>query len=129
MKLFPNSDIETLENAPGGGSAVTLLDPEGFPLLLFHGQTPRNTAEYPTKLSFNYETEKPRSREFIRLSPGPAAVHKVRNSYNSRKVRIDPLTADLAWTLRIMRPKIPRAARVLHSVFQYCTNRLSLCRE
>lgn len=56
---------------------VKLIDPEGFPVNLMHGQTPAEKGKYPEKLAINYETDKPRIRKFQRFEPGPAAVHKV----------------------------------------------------
>ncbi|PVH96300.1 Glyoxalase/Bleomycin resistance protein/Dihydroxybiphenyl dioxygenase [Periconia macrospinosa] len=69
--------IVQLEDAPGGGSMVTLLDPEGFPVNLVHGQTPVKPGSQMNKLVMNYEMEKPRVREFLRFQEGPAAVHKL----------------------------------------------------
>lgn len=76
-RLPSATKIEAMENAPGGGSIVTVTDPEGFPMALIHGQTPREPDHRPEKLDLNYEMEKPRSRKFIRLNPGPAEVFKV----------------------------------------------------
>lgn len=56
---------------------VTLTDPDGFAMNLFCGQTPVTPSTYPEKLVVNYETEKPRVRQFQRFQPGPAAVHQV----------------------------------------------------
>jgi hypothetical protein len=72
------SKIQELSDAPGGGSMVTLTDPEGFPVNLIFGQQKAERGEYPEKLTVNYEEEKPRIRRFQRFQPGPAAVHKVR---------------------------------------------------
>ncbi|KIW44909.1 uncharacterized protein PV06_03345 [Exophiala oligosperma] len=69
--------IEKMENAPGGGYIVTLADPEGFPINIVYGQTPRQAESMPAKLAFNLENDKPRVREFARFKPGPAAVHKL----------------------------------------------------
>jgi hypothetical protein len=69
--------IERLTDAPGGGSRVTIFDPEGFPVNLVHGQELAETGKLPQKLTYNWEEEKPREGAFQRFSAGPAAVHKV----------------------------------------------------
>ena len=69
--------IQELTDAPGTGYLVTLTDPEGFPVNLLHGQTPAKLGNFPQKITYNYEAEKPRARRFQRFNPGPAAVHKV----------------------------------------------------
>lgn len=67
-----------MTNAPGGGSLVTITDPEGYPLNVIFGQEPTNVdVSHPDKLVLNFTGEKPRRREFNRFEPGPAAVHKV----------------------------------------------------
>ncbi|KAF7180912.1 hypothetical protein CNMCM7691_000041 [Aspergillus felis] len=71
------SAIEELKDAPGGGFMVTVKDPEGFPINLIYGQSPAAPGEYPSKLVVNYESDKPRIRQFQRFVPGPAAVHKL----------------------------------------------------
>lgn len=72
------SVIQQAKDAPGGGSLVTVTDPEGFPFNLIYGQQPVESKEpHPDKLTFNYTDEKPRVRKFNRFRPGPAAVHKV----------------------------------------------------
>ncbi|KAH6660541.1 trihydroxytoluene oxygenase [Truncatella angustata] len=70
-------DIRRLDDSPGGGSIVTVHDPEGFPINFIHGQEPAEVGQLPQKLVVNYETEKPRVREFQRFEVGPAAVHKL----------------------------------------------------
>jgi hypothetical protein len=71
------SPIQELSDAPGGGYLLTLHDPEGFPVNLMWGQTPAEVGKLPNTLIHNYEAEKPRTREFLRFQPGPAAVHKL----------------------------------------------------
>lgn len=71
------SPIEAQTDAPGGGHMVTLLDPEGFPVNLIHGQEKKPAGPYPEILTTNYESEKPRVARFQRFTPGPAAVHKL----------------------------------------------------
>ncbi|CEO59882.1 Putative Trihydroxytoluene oxygenase [Penicillium brasilianum] len=71
------SKIKKLSDAPGGGSMVTLTDPEGFPVNLIYGQKTAEKGKYPERLAVNYEDEKPRIRRFLRFQPGPAAVHKL----------------------------------------------------
>lgn len=56
---------------------ITVLDPEGFPINLLHGQTPKSAGPYPEILETNYESHKPRVARFQRFQPGPAAVHKL----------------------------------------------------
>ena len=72
------SVIESMTDAPGGGSRVTVFDPEGFPVHLIHGQETSKFGKLPQKLTYNWEEEKPRKGAFQRFSAGPAAVHKVR---------------------------------------------------
>jgi hypothetical protein len=68
-----------MPNAPGGGSLVTITDPEGYLFNVVFGQEPTNVEVFhPDKLVINYTDEKSRRREFNRFEPGPAAVHKVR---------------------------------------------------
>lgn len=69
--------IEELSDAPGGGSIVTILDPEGFLLNFIYGQTPPTSRQMPEKLVINDESNKPRQRSFQRFNPGPAEVHKL----------------------------------------------------
>ncbi|EUC31343.1 hypothetical protein COCCADRAFT_6742 [Bipolaris zeicola 26-R-13] len=71
------SPIEELTDAPGGGSMVTLHDPEGFPINLIFGQTKKEPGPFPEVLTTNYEKDKPRIARFQRFKPGPAAVHKL----------------------------------------------------
>ncbi|KAF2032958.1 Glyoxalase/Bleomycin resistance protein/Dihydroxybiphenyl dioxygenase [Setomelanomma holmii] len=69
--------IQDLSDAPGGGYLVTLVDPEGFPINLIHGQMKKEPGPFPEILTTNYEHEKPRIARFQRFKPGPAAVHKL----------------------------------------------------
>ncbi|KAJ0413248.1 Glyoxalase/Bleomycin resistance protein/Dihydroxybiphenyl dioxygenase [Aspergillus carlsbadensis] len=71
------SEIQELGDAPGGGHLLTFSDPEGFPVNLIFGQIPAVAGTSPAKLTYNYETEKPRIRRFQRFEPGPAGVHKL----------------------------------------------------
>ena len=73
------SKLEEMLDAPGGGHIVTLTDPEGYPVNLIHGQTPRavDSNHMPEILDTNFETHKPRVAAFRRFKPGPAAVHKL----------------------------------------------------
>ena len=66
-----------MEEAPGGGYLLTVIDPEGFPINLIYGQTPKERGQMPEVLETNYEVEKPRVARFQRFKPGPAAIHKV----------------------------------------------------
>ncbi len=54
---------------------------------LIYGQEERERSpdEQPNKLTYNFENEKPRVREFLRFKPGPAAVHKVRRSHLAKR--------------------------------------------
>ncbi|KAK6087309.1 glyoxalase [Seiridium cupressi] len=76
-KIEGGGEIQKLDDSPGGGSLVTVHDPEGFPVNFIYGQEPAEVGQLPTKLVVNYETEKPRVREFQRFDAGPAAVHKL----------------------------------------------------
>lgn len=71
------SKIEELTDAPGGGSRVTIYDPEGFPVNLLHGQELAETGQLPERLVYNFEEDKSRVGSFQRFKTGPAAVHKV----------------------------------------------------
>ncbi|KKP04942.1 hypothetical protein THAR02_02963 [Trichoderma harzianum] len=76
-KLNGAGPIQSLDDAPGGGSLVTALDPEGLPINLIHGQEPAKVGKMPERLIVNFEAEKPRMRKFQRFDEGPAAVHKL----------------------------------------------------
>lgn len=76
-KLAGATPIQELTDAPGGGYMVTVPDPEGFPINLMYGQTPKEAGPMPEILMTNYEVQKPRVARFQRFKPGPAAVHKV----------------------------------------------------
>jgi hypothetical protein len=71
--------IEELKDAPGGGSRITIIDPEGFPINLISDQEPAplDNRPKPEKLVYNFEDEKVRKNKFQRFTEGPAAVHKV----------------------------------------------------
>lgn len=77
VKIPGAGAIEELSDSPGGGRMVTLHDPEGFPVSFVYGAEPAPKQDYPTKVIYNYEDEKPRVRKFNRFTPGPAAVHKL----------------------------------------------------
>lgn len=76
-KLPGATAIEKLTDAPGGGSRVTIFDPEGFSVNLIFGQEAAKIGAFPEKLVYNSEQDKPREGAFQRFSTGPAAVHKV----------------------------------------------------
>ncbi|KAJ5733558.1 Glyoxalase/Bleomycin resistance protein/Dihydroxybiphenyl dioxygenase [Penicillium malachiteum] len=86
-KLPTASAVEELKNAPGGGSLVTIADPEGFPINIIFGQEPVSAeVSHPEVVTLNYPGEKPRQREFLRFEPGPAAVHKLGHyGYTTKK--------------------------------------------
>lgn len=98
-KLDGASPVQSMEDAPGGGSMVTAYDPEGFPINFVHGQQPAEVGSLPEKLIVNYEAEKPRKRKFQRFDQGPAAIHKVSRSFSfpfvliSSRLKIYDLTA------------------------------------
>ncbi|SCV48630.1 unnamed protein product [Fusarium fujikuroi] len=75
-KIEGASHIQQIVEAPGGGSLVTVYDPEGLPINFIHGQEPAEVGKMPDRLIVNFEDEKPRKRRFQRFSEGPAAVHK-----------------------------------------------------
>ncbi|KAJ5292333.1 uncharacterized protein N7443_008286 [Penicillium atrosanguineum] len=77
-RLPTASPVQDLSEAPGGGSLVTITDPEGFPFNVVFDQKPTNVeVSHPEKVVLNYTGEKIRRREFNRFEPGPAAVHKL----------------------------------------------------
>ncbi|KAH7110236.1 Glyoxalase/Bleomycin resistance protein/Dihydroxybiphenyl dioxygenase [Dactylonectria macrodidyma] len=76
-KLEGAGQIQSLDDAPGGGSLVTAYDPEGLPINFIHGQEPAKTGKMPERLIVNFEADKPRKRRFQRFDEGPAAVHKL----------------------------------------------------
>lgn len=62
---------------PGGGSIVTLTDPQGFKVHLVHGQEERKPDPLNLeKLTVNYEDSKPRKGTFQRFHPGPAPIYR-----------------------------------------------------
>jgi len=70
--------IETLDDAPGGGKRITIMDPEGFPVNLTWGQHPISTErKHPENLIYNSVANKPRINQFQRFKEGPAGVHKL----------------------------------------------------
>ena len=76
--MLPNAgEIQELEDAPGRGHLICLIDPCGFPINLIYGQQPREPDDSDKELIYNYESDKYRVRKFQRFTPGPAAVHKV----------------------------------------------------
>ncbi|KAK4503184.1 hypothetical protein PRZ48_006612 [Zasmidium cellare] len=75
-KVLTNG-IEKMDYAPGGGSIVTITDPEGFPLSLVYGQEGREPDEMPPEIIMNDEVRKPRQRKFQRFTTGPAAVFRL----------------------------------------------------
>ncbi|KAI5459545.1 trihydroxytoluene oxygenase [Mariannaea sp. PMI_226] len=70
-------EIEEMAEAPGRGHIVTIQDPEGFPVALIYGQESVDGQEPPDRIISNYEKDKPRLREFLRFTHGPAAVFKL----------------------------------------------------
>ncbi|KAE8405431.1 Glyoxalase/Bleomycin resistance protein/Dihydroxybiphenyl dioxygenase [Aspergillus pseudonomiae] len=77
-KLPSAGPVQDLGDAPGGGSIVTITDPEGFPFNVVYGQTtPATETKYPEHIILNYTDEKSRQRKFNRFETGPAAVHKL----------------------------------------------------
>lgn len=100
-KLEGASDIQKMEDAPGGGFLVSMNDPEGFAVNFMYGQEPAETGKLPEKLVYNFEGgDKPRVREFQRFQPGPAAIHKVSHFRCSSDT---PLITIIAWPLRALR--------------------------
>ena len=82
--LIPGAGkIEQLDDAPGGGKRITIIDPEGFPVNLIYGpdQVARSKNTDREKLIYNFETEKSRIGKFQRFKEGPAPVHKVRHKF------------------------------------------------
>lgn len=77
-RLAGATAITALDTAPGGGSLVTVHDPEGHPINFLYGQAVVEVAKSPEKLVINHGDEKPRVKKFQRFQEGPAAVHKVR---------------------------------------------------
>src|SRR4051794_18358687 len=77
QKLPGAGKIQPLDNAPGGGSILAIIDPEGFPINLMRGQEPITNLKYPKNLLINTTAETPRKRTFQRFTPGPAEVHKL----------------------------------------------------
>lgn len=116
-KLNGAGPIQSLDDAPGGGSLVTALDPEGLPINFIHGQEPAKVGKMPERLIVNFEAEKPRMRKFQRFDEGPAAVHKVGThpcilSYSEVPTDDDNETA---WPLWPRRTKLRRAAGLVYS--------------
>lgn len=104
--------IEKLTDAPGGGSRVTIFDPEGFPVNLVFGQEKAETGNLPQKLIYNWEQDKPREGAFQRFSTGPAAVHKV----SSLSLTPNAVTlTTVARTLRSLRRRLECASPILYA--------------
>lgn len=104
--------IVELTDAPGGGSRVTVFDPEGFPVNLVFGQEQAETGNLPEKLVYNWEQDKPREGAFQRFSTGLAAVHKVSSSTQlSNHLILTPT----AWTLWSLRRRLRDTNSVLHA--------------
>ena len=123
-RLSGSSDIQSLEDAPGGGYLVTVYDPEGFPVNLIYGQKPAEPGPMPPQLEYNFENDKHRLRRFQRFNPGPAAVHKVSLLFPLSKQ--SKAHSSKARPLRSMRAEFPTAGRFLHSNLQHRSNRYPL---
>ncbi|KAF2758596.1 hypothetical protein EJ05DRAFT_500117 [Pseudovirgaria hyperparasitica] len=75
---LPNAtEIQKIDDAPGGGYMRSFTDPEGFQVNLIYGQTPKEAGQQPEVLVTNYEQDKPRKARFQRFTLGPAEVHKL----------------------------------------------------
>lgn len=78
-KIPGAGDINPMDDAPGGGFLLTIVDPEGFQVNLIYGQQDKRSLSIidSEELASNYPDSKHRVRKFNRFQPGPAAVHKV----------------------------------------------------
>jgi catechol 2,3-dioxygenase-like lactoylglutathione lyase family enzyme len=62
---------------PGGGKAVALTDPNGFPLWVVHGQTTVKPLHLPTRPLWNDATARPRIDAPTRMNKGPSTVKRL----------------------------------------------------
>ncbi|KAF5002933.1 hypothetical protein FDECE_10488 [Fusarium decemcellulare] len=78
-KLPGASQIKWLDDSPGGGNLVTIIDPDDFPVNLIYGQVQDKEVEanIPPELILNYETKKQRLGAYQRFTQGPAAVYRI----------------------------------------------------
>ena len=65
--------VETLD-APGGGSVVTLHDPDGFRVEVVAGQQAASPIEFESREPWNVATQRSRMRRTKRLKAGPSSV-------------------------------------------------------
>jgi hypothetical protein len=64
-------------DVPGGGSTVTLKDPNGHNIMLVFGQTLSSHSKSLHQVEMNSACVKPRVGVFQRFKPGPSPVHKL----------------------------------------------------
>ena len=74
---LPGASVVTAAEGPGGGSAVTLQDPNGQAVKLIHGQEEVVASDRPSKIQTNTPLEKNREGSFHRFQPGTSKVYKV----------------------------------------------------
>lgn len=68
--------IVSLDDRPGGGKQVTLMDPDGFPINLVYGQQQTAPLESPDHKLTNFPHDKPRPvGKFQRFEQGPCPIH------------------------------------------------------
>ena len=81
-KLPDASAIEKLDG-PGGGSVVTIKDPNGHNVLLVFGQERSSEEPSPPLLVANTARSKPRKGAFHRFRTGPRYVHNEMKRHRS----------------------------------------------
>lgn len=69
-------EVEDL-GAPGGGKVVRLLDPDGFLVEVVAGQAQLEAAAPPPEPPRNSVSRHERLRKLVRLTAGPAHVHRI----------------------------------------------------
>ena len=77
-KLAAAEGVPLLGSAePGGGKVVRLTDPDGFTVEVVAGQSAAAAVLPMADQLRNSTSDQPRQRQLIRLSPGPAHVHRI----------------------------------------------------
>lgn len=81
---LPNSRVQDLSNAPGGGKSVNITDPNGYEMIVLWGQQLRELPEHGSSnlvgrpaVNGALDRDKQRKGDFTRMKDGPALVHKI----------------------------------------------------
>jgi catechol 2,3-dioxygenase-like lactoylglutathione lyase family enzyme len=103
LAVAEGASVEKLD-APGGGSCVDLLDPDGRLVRVVAGQIPAEPLPLPDAQGWNWHAEKPRLSQVKRTHQGPAHIVRLghcvlnvanfRTSENWYKERFGFITSD-----------------------------------